>query len=313
MKVINFEDITNLKIPPEQFYHWVEYDLLKKHTTVLPAKISMKQAEQCFCNVMPCILPNEDIMGVKIVNRYPHNIPSLTSQIIIYKQSTGKPLALMDGTYITAMRTGAIAANSIVTFAKNNFKSIGFIGLGNTARSTMSIFADLHKDQEYQIKLFNYKNHAELFKERFKENKNLVFTVYDDVRDIIKNSDVTVSCVTYTDSLFAEDSCYMPGCTIIPVHTRGFQNCDLFFDKVFADDYNHVKDFKYFNQFKNFSETCDVISGQKSGRISDEERILVYNIGISIHDIYFAKKIYSFFEDKSDVLNLTDHIEKYWV
>ena len=35
---------------------------------------------------------------------------------------------------------------------------------------------------------------------------------------------------------------------MVPVHTRGFSNCDLFFDKVFADDYGHVKHFKYFDK-----------------------------------------------------------------
>lgn len=313
MKIIRFEDIVSLKISPEQFYHWVETMLTLKQTVILPPKISMKQAEQSFCNVMPSVLPSEDAMGIKIVTRYPQRIPALSSQILLYRQSTGEPLALMDGTYITALRTGAVAAHSIGMFAKSHLKSVGFIGLGNTARATMHVFAALHTEQDYQIGLLGYKNHAESFQERFKEHKNLVFTVYDHARDLIKNSDVTVSCVTYTDFLFAEDACYMPGCTIIPVHTRGFQNCDLFFDKVFADDRGHVKGFKYFDQFKNFSETCDVLTGKNPGRTSDEERILVYNIGISIHDIYFAQRIYSLFDDLPETIDLTDPIEKFWV
>ena len=39
--------------------------------------------------------------------------------------------------------------------------------------------------------------------------------------------------------------------TVIPVHTRGFQNCDLFFDKVFADDTDHVKDSNILNLSSN--------------------------------------------------------------
>jgi ornithine cyclodeaminase/alanine dehydrogenase-like protein (mu-crystallin family) len=69
----------------------------------------------------------------------------------------------------------------------------------------------------------------------------------------------------------------------------GFQNCDLFFDRVIIDDYEHTKKFKYFNEFKNVTELKDVPA------LSDAEkqgRIIAYNVGIALHDVYFAKKIY---------------------
>jgi len=313
MKLIKFEDIANLKISPRHFYSWVEEMLIQKQTAILPPKISMKQADQSFCNVMPCVLPNEDVMGVKIVTRYPHRVPALSSQIILYKQSTGEPLALMDGTYITAQRTGCVAAHSVNTFAKSNFNSIGLIGLGNTARATVNVFASFDKDKEYKICLLRYKDHAESFQRRFLGYKNILFSIYDNAQDLIADNDVVISCVTYTDSLFAEDHCYRPGCTIIPVHTRGFQNCDLFFDKIFADDRDHVKGFQNFEQFKDFAETCDVLTGKHLGRDNDEERILVYNIGLAIHDVYFAQKIYMLLNKLPNTINLPDPAEKFWV
>ena len=313
MKLINFEDVSNLKIPPEQLYSWVEEMLMQKHSAILPPKISMTQAENGFCNVMPCVLPNEDVMGVKVVTRYPRRTPALSSQIILYRQGSGEPLALMDGTYITAMRTGAVAAHSIKTFAKSDFSSVGFIGLGNTARATLHVFASLDKDVEYTIGLLSYKDHAQSFKDRFKEHKNLVFTVYDNARALIGDSDVTVSCVTYTDTLFADDESYRPGCTIIPVHTRGFQNCDLFFDKVFADDRDHVKGFQHFGRFRNFAETSTVLAGKEPGRNSNGERILIYNIGLSIHDVYFAHKVYQLLGNLPNSIKLADPTEKFWV
>ena len=95
------------------------------------------------------------------------------------------------------------------------------------------------------------------------------------------------------------------------MHTRGFQNCDLFFDKVFADDTNHVKGFKYFDKFQSFAELSEVLTGQKNGRASDEERILSYNIGIALHDIYFASKIYTLCS--SEEVNLSQICEKAWI
>ena len=100
-----------------------------------------------------------------------------------------------------------------------------------------------------------------------------------------------------------------------PIHTLGFTNCDLFFDKVFADDTGHVHHFKNFDKFKNFAEVCDVVNGEKQGRENDSERILTYNIGISIHDINFAANIYSMIlsaDGEVPSVNFEDPTEKFW-
>lgn len=313
MKIISFDDIANLNIAYETFYDWVVEMLLKKHTTVLPPKISLKQGEHCFFNIMPSIISESNIMGTKHVMRYPNNSPALSSQILLYRQSDGELLALMDGTYITAMRTGAVAAHSVKTFAKKGFNSIGFAGLGNTVRATMSVLASVIDDTPYNIGLLRYKDHAELFIERFSGYKNLSFTIFDNIKDLIMENDVVVSGITYTDDLLADDSCYKTGCTIIPIHTRGFQNCDLFFDKIFTDDSGQISGFMNFDKFQSLAETCEVVMGLKPGRESDSERILIYNIGVSIHDIFFANKIYSMFTEKNETVNLGTPKEKTWV
>lgn len=60
------------------------------------------------------------------------------------------------------------------------------------------------------------------------------------------------------------------------------------------------------------------MNGDKPGRENDEERILAYNIGVSIHDIYFAAAIYQLMRDngKLDLLpdmDMKDPEEKFWV
>ena len=100
---------------------------------------------------------------------------------------------------------------------------------------------------------------------------------------------------------------------VIPVHTLGFTNCDLFFDKVFADDYGHVKHFKYFDKFKSFAEVSDVVNGIKPGRENDEERILVYNIGIALHDIYYAGQIYGKMENSATEVEFLPPTERFWL
>ena len=64
------------------------------------------------------------------------------------------------------------------------------------------------------------------------------------------------------------------------------------FDHIFADDKGHVEGFKYFSQFKEFNELSEVLLGKVIGRDNDEQRIMAYNIGLGLHDVLFASKIY---------------------
>lgn len=314
MKIIGFDDIVNLNISPELCYQWVSEMLMCKKSAILPAKISMKPVGMygVFLNCMPCVIPDFDCAGVKLVTRYPEREPSLDGQILLYRLGSGENIALMDGNWITTMRTGAVAAHSIIQFAVKDFKNIGMIGLGNTARATLKVLMSVCKNREFNVRLLKYKNQHELFVEVFKEYKNLNFIFCDAVEEVVESSEVIVSAVTVFQQDICEDKYFQEGCLLVPIHTRGFTNCDLFFDKVFADDVNHVKGFKNFDKFRSFAEVSQVLSGEKVGRQNSQERILVYNIGISLHDIYFANRIEAMCKEEKCV-SLSAPKAKFWL
>lgn len=258
-----------------------------------------------FCNVMPCLIKSADgnIGGVKVVTRYPERKPSLDSKILLFNADSGNFLALMDGNWITAMRTGAVAAHSIIHLAKNNYSTIGMIGLGNVDRASLLVLSDI-VGRSLTIKLLRYKDQAEDFQKRFRDYTNLKFEIVDTVEECIKGSDVVISCATYFEDDIAKDKWFDEGILVFPVHTRGFTNCDLFFDKVFADDTGHVDHFKNFSKFKYYAEVSDVVNGDSVGCENDKERILAYNIGVSIHDINYAVHIYKMMEEKKELFQL---------
>ncbi len=319
MKIITFDDIKGLNVPLSDCYAWVERMIRNKKDAILPAKAHISLPENVFCNVMPsCIFENDGVIGVKIVTRYPKRTPSLDSKILILDSKTGEFLSLMDGNWITAIRTGAVAAHTVRLFARNEYETVGMIGLGNIARASLLILNSVEK-RHLKIKLLKYKDQAEQFIERFSDHPNLEFEITDSVEECINDSDVIISCATYFENDIAEDRCFKEGILVVPVHTRGFTNCDLFFDKVYADDTGHVDHFKNFNKFRCYSEVSDVVNGNAAGRESDSERIVVYNIGISIHDIYFASQIYRLFQGRQKDfecltdIELNDPSEKFWV
>ena len=88
----------------------------------------------------------------------------------------------------------------------------------------------------------------------------------------------------------------------------------MFFDKIYGDDTNHIKGFKYFSKFKKFDELSNVLLAKNPGRENDKERIIAYNIGIALHDIFFANHLYEMLKADS-VQSFIQYKEskKFWI
>ena len=208
--------------------------------------------------------------------------------IFIYDYQTGLLDSVLDAKKITNLRTAAVAVHSIHLLAKSDYKIVSFVGLGEIGKTTLQILIET-TDRPLIIRLFNYKNRAGIFKEKYKDNKLINIEIFEDFEDMVKDSDVVVSAITYAEKDFADESIYKKGVLLVPIHTLGFQNCDLTFDKIFGDDLSHICGFKYFNSFKRFNEISEVLNNKCEGRVNDDERIIAYNIGIALHDIALAK------------------------
>lgn len=315
MKIVSQDRIKALKISPATCVEWVKESFSIKKDSQVPAKISVHPQGYDFYTAMPCLLPARyDRVGLKMVHRVKGAVPSLGSDILVYEASSGTLLAFMDCDWITAMRTGATAVYASQTLRKKGPVTYSFVGLGNTARATMLCLLDTEPDIQHKVLLKRYKDQAELFVDRFSSYDNVSFEIVDTVPGMIAASDVIFSCITDADGLFCEDeSCFRPGCTLIPVHVRGFQNCDLFFDKVYGDDTAPIKNWKYFNQYRHYAELQDVIDGKDPGRENDRERILSYNYGLALHDIFYASKIYDMLKDDCPDVPIVKEMGKFWV
>lgn len=324
MKIISEQLIRSLGITPKQCVVWIYESFNMKKDAQLPAKISVHPADYDFFTSMPCLLPASGEGGVKIdiqyfgikeVHRIEGAVPSLGSDMMLYNAKNGELLALVDCDWITTMRTGAVAAVSAKALRKAGADTYGMVGLGNTGRATMLCILEAEPEKHFKVKLLRYKDQAELFIERFKDYQNVEFEIVDDINEIARTVDVFISCITSANGLLVEDEkTFQPGVTVIPVHMRGLQNCDTTFDRVFGDDTDHVKGFKYFPQYKNYNEIGEVLAGRDPGRKSQEQRILDYNYGLALHDVVYASKIYELVADK-DVpsIEIIKETEKFWV
>jgi ornithine cyclodeaminase len=98
-------------------------------------------APQGLLGAMPAYLPSAGL-GCKLVSVYPENTELDTHQatIMLFDPDNGAPLALMDGTYITAMRTAAAAALSAQLLAREDATVLAILGTGVQSRAAQAMF-----------------------------------------------------------------------------------------------------------------------------------------------------------------------------
>ena len=298
IKIFDFETCKKIgsQLPAGEYFEWIDFALKNKDKFVMPAKTRINQADGDYYACMPCMYEEENLVCNKMIGR--HQIKRgeersvMMSDLLLYEADTGILKAVMDVEDITTLRNGAAAAHSASMYAKKDFKTVGLFGLGNIMFACIEVLMSQITDREITFKLYKYHNHEERFMNYFSKFENIKFELCETYEETIEGSDVIISAVTRATEDFAEDDCYKEGVTIIPIMTLGFQNCDLFFDKVFTDEIEQITGFKYFNEFKSIENTTDVLLGKAEGRVNDKERILVYNYGLAIHDLYFAIQFY---------------------
>lgn len=293
MRIITDSLIDSLQIDSLTSVQWVKEAFLLKDKALLPPKISLHPQGSDFINTMPCLLPNHRF-GCKVVSRIEGSSPSLKSNMLLIDSRSGELLAILESNLITAMRTAAVATLAIQKLKNQDAQIFSFLGLGVIGQTTIRFLIENLPKDNFEFRFLKYKNQAEALVKGLKDDyKHINFNVVNSVEELCINADVITSAISYTDKMIVPDTSILKeGVLIVPIHTRGFQNCDKIFDRVVADDTGHVQDFQYFPYFKDFCELSEVLSSKKPGRKSKKERILSYNIGLGLHDVFYASQIY---------------------
>ena len=100
----------------------------------MPPKIGVHPRDDAFIHAMPAYLSDSDAVGLKWVAGYPGNqalgVPYLHGLFVLSDAATGRPLAVMDATWITEVRTAAASMLGIRALADGPVESVGMVGCG---------------------------------------------------------------------------------------------------------------------------------------------------------------------------------------
>lgn len=123
-------------------------------TTSVPPRVAARVPDVGLLGAMAGYVPGV-ALETKLVSVFPgndhHGIPSHQGLIALFDETNGTPLALMDGTYITAIRTGGAAAVAARALSREDSSVLAILGAGVQGSSHMQTFPRVRRLTEIRV------------------------------------------------------------------------------------------------------------------------------------------------------------------
>jgi len=255
--------------------------------------------------VMPSFSEELGMAGTKIVNVHPNNpkqnLPTVGAVIVLNDAKTGAPVALMDGTYITGMRTGAAGAVASKYLAKKGAKTLGVVGAGRQAVFQIAATAGVFNLSDILVYDVNDKSievlSAELAKVGIKIRKASL--------EEVSNQDI-LTTTTPSRSPIVKDSWILPGTHInaVGADAEGKEELEpaiLKRAKIIVDDWAQASHSGEINvpvaqKIITKDNVCaslgEVVAGIKKGRETDNDITVFDSTGLALQDLFTAVMVY---------------------
>ena len=246
--------------------------------------------------------------GIKWIPSMPMNpekygLPRACALIILNDPYTGVPVAVMDGTVISAMRTGAASGVAAKYLARQGSRILGLIGAGVQNRTQlMAIYRTVPGLEE--VRVFDIKpDKARAFCAEMATRIQVRLRPAASAREAIEAADVFVTA-TVSSEAYVEPSWIKEGALHIEISSWDTHPTTLtVYDKIVVDDWKTIKhgdkhvsaravSLGVITEDRIYAELGEIVAGRKSGRERANERILFNPIGLPICDVSEATRIY---------------------
>lgn len=271
---------------------------------------------------MPAYIHGEgfNMAGIKNVTVHPqnpaNNLPAVMAVIILNDPQTGFPLAVMDGTYLTCIRTGAAGAVAAKYLSRKDSQVVGFVGCGAQARSQLSCLMEVRDIQKVKVWQFpKDRACAQSFKQWAAKTFKLKVEVSSRMDTVTMKSDIVIAT---TPSRLPLVHAVSPGTHInaIGADAPGKQEIHphiLKDAKIVVDDWTQAAHSgeinvplsqKQITKRNVYALLGDIVAGKKRGRTSAGEITLFDATGLAIQDMACADVVYKAFKNKSSIRNI---------
>lgn len=299
-------DVTGLNLPMAEIITAVEEGFRRKGLgeTEMPPKTPIHPGgDQNFLHAMPAYVKGLEAASVKWVGGAPDNarygLPTITGLLILNDPVTMLPLAVMDCTWLTAMRTAAANAVAMKHLGPAEPREAAIIGCGVQGRSNLTAIATLYPGLQ-RVRAFDLNAEAlAAYVRDMAAATGLPVEAAAGPQQAVQGADlvVTAGYMPPVPAPYIEDSWLKAGAFAGPVdYNCAFtsQLCQNL-DKLVTDDVaqmDYYRDKGYFGGVPVPWELGDVVAGLRPGREREEERTMAMCLGIGIDDAVTAQLVY---------------------
>ncbi|MCP8615932.1 ornithine cyclodeaminase family protein [Salirhabdus salicampi] len=267
--------------------------------------------------VMPSVAEELKSVGLKVVSVAPNNTKigkkAINGVVMLSDFESGEPVAMLEGSYLTMVRTGALSGVATKYLAREDAKTLSVIGTGAQAEGLVAAVLAVRNIE--QIYLYNRtKKKAEEFARYVFDTYGIQTEVISDANETVKKADIVVTATNALTPVFSDS--LQPGVHVNavgsfrPTMQELPSNAVTSANKVVVEAKDaaleETGDLQVpireglFNESDIYSELGKVVAGDYPGRESEREITLFKSVGLAVVDIVVARYIY----DKAKVRNI---------
>lgn len=300
-------ELVNMK----EILHCIEIALkeFSAATTHTPIRTILPFGTENSGVVMPSVAESLHSMGLKYVTVVPSNVnvgkKVINGVVLLSDSTTGETLALLEGSYLTQLRTGALSGVATKYLAREDSKTLGIIGTGEQAKGLCEAILAVRRIET--IYLHNRSVEKAIVFSKFVEEKfNKKVVVCEDANEVVRKSDILVTATTSMQPVFTEPlkpgvhvnavGSFKPTMQELPTSaiceaTKVVVEC---MDAALAEAGDLVVPIQagVYSEENVHGELGQIISGTLPGRENDQEVTIFESVGVAIADIVIAKYFY---------------------
>jgi len=296
-----------------------------RKTAKVPLRVPIEvEKEEGVVLFMPAYLQEMEAMTCKVVSVFKnnparYNLPTIQAAVLLIDPKTGSILSIMDGSYLTAMRTGGVSGVATKYLARKDATKVGLIGTGVQAETQLWAMCEVRPIEKAKVYSIDPIEKQEAFAKRMSEKLNIPVRVVKSSKEAVEDADIVLTATWSKTPVFSGEW-IKPGTHIngIGSYTPKMQEVDVItvkkakivvdsFEAALSEAGDLIIPLKNGDITKDhiYAELGELIVGQKKGRISDEEITFFKSVGMAIQDASAAKYTYLMAKKKNIGTELT--------
>jgi ornithine cyclodeaminase len=259
---------------------------------------------------MPAYVGGEfDVAGLKWIPSVPDNprrngLPRANALVLLSDPATGLPLAVMDGTVVSAMRTGAVTGVAVGRLAVDGADTVCLLGAGVLAHTQLDALRIVLPSLRTVLVYDPNTDRLERFCERRRADTGLDVRPASSAEDAVRAAQVVVPATMAVEPTF-DPGWLAPGCTVCLVSSLdGPESLHAVTDLLVVDDWEHESTHagRYAQRLVEAGltpadgsgavELSDVVAGRHPGRTDARQRVVITPVGLAMDDVATARYVY---------------------